>query len=109
VLAVYGDEHVLERARPKADAIRRAFAALAELPGVTSTRSLGMVGALDLGEGGYLAESGWRVYEEALRRGAYLRPLGNTVYVAPALNIPDTDLEELLAIVGDSVRAVLGA
>jgi adenosylmethionine---8-amino-7-oxononanoate aminotransferase len=109
VLAVYGDEHVLERARPKAEAIRRAFAALAELPGVTSTRSLGMVGALDLGEGGYLAESGWRVYEEALRRGAYLRPLGNTVYVAPALNIPDTDLEELLAIVGDSVRAVLGA
>jgi adenosylmethionine-8-amino-7-oxononanoate aminotransferase len=108
VLAVYRDEHVLEKARPKAEAIRGTFAALAELPGVTRTRSLGMVGALDLGDGDYLAQSGWRVYEEALRRGAYLRPLGNTVYVAPALNIPDADLAELLGIVGDSVRAVLG-
>ena len=109
VLAVYDDEHVLERARPKADAIRRAFLTLGELSGVENARSLGMVGALDLGAGGYLGAGGWRVYEEALRRGAYLRPLGSTVYVAPALNIPDADLEELLAIVGDSVRAVVSA
>jgi adenosylmethionine-8-amino-7-oxononanoate aminotransferase len=109
VLAVYDDEHVIERARPKADAIRRAFAALGELPGVENARSLGMVGALDLGQGGYLGEGGWRVYDEALRRGAYLRPLGSTVYVAPAINIPDADLEELLAIVEASVRAVVAA
>jgi adenosylmethionine-8-amino-7-oxononanoate aminotransferase len=41
-----------------------------------------------------------------LRRGAYLRPLGNVVYIAPPLNIADTDLDELLAIVADSVRTV---
>ena len=90
VLAVYRDERVLETARPKAETLRSAFQLLGELPGVENARSLGMVGALELGGGGgYLAESGWRVYDEALRRGAYLRPLGNTVYVAPALNIPD--------------------
>ena len=110
VLAVYRDERILERARPKAAAIRAAFSALGELSGVENVRSLGMMGALDLGGNtGYLAESGWRVYDEALRRGAYLRPLGNTVYVAPALNIPDADLSELLGIVGDSVRTVLDA
>jgi adenosylmethionine-8-amino-7-oxononanoate aminotransferase len=109
VLAVYEDERVIERARPKAAAIRRAFMALGELPGVENARSLGMVGALDLGTGGYLGEGGWRVYDEALRRGAYLRPLGSTVYVAPAINISDADLEELLAIVEGSVRAVVAA
>jgi adenosylmethionine-8-amino-7-oxononanoate aminotransferase len=109
VLAVYEDERILERARPKAEAIRRTFLALGELPGVENARSLGMVGALDLGSGGYLGEGGWRVYDEALRRGAYLRPLGSTVYVAPALNIPDAELEELLAIVEASVRAVVVA
>ncbi|HEX6276827.1 MAG TPA: adenosylmethionine--8-amino-7-oxononanoate transaminase [Polyangiaceae bacterium] len=110
VLAVYRDERVLEGARPKARAIRDAFTALGAVPGVLKARSLGMVGALELGgDAGYLAESGWRVYDEALRRGAYLRPLGNTVYVAPALNIPDADLAELLGIVTESVRAVLGA
>jgi len=49
---------------------------------------------------------GLAVYHDALRRGAYLRPLGNVVYIAPPLSIADADLDELLAIVADSVRAV---
>jgi adenosylmethionine-8-amino-7-oxononanoate aminotransferase len=109
VLAVYRDEFVLERAVPKASRIAAAFHGFGALPGVSRTRSLGMTGALDLdGDGGYLGRAGWRVYEEARRRGAYLRPLGDVVYVAPPLNIPDADLDELLAIVGDSLRAAIG-
>ena len=49
------------------------------------------------------------MYHEALRRGAYLRPLGNVIYIVPALNINDGDLDELLSIVADSVRAVTTA
>jgi adenosylmethionine-8-amino-7-oxononanoate aminotransferase len=55
------------------------------------------------GDGGYLAELGWRVYSEAQRRGVYLRPIGNVVYVVPSLNIPDEDLSELLTVVRASV------
>jgi adenosylmethionine-8-amino-7-oxononanoate aminotransferase len=110
VLRVYAEEQVLERAKPKAARIARAFAELATLPGVARTRSIGMIGALDLeGAAGYLAGAGWRVYDEARRRGAYLRPLGNVIYVAPPLNIPDADLERLLAIVAESVGVVAGA
>ncbi|MDH3211129.1 MAG: adenosylmethionine--8-amino-7-oxononanoate transaminase [Myxococcales bacterium] len=110
VLRVFEDERVLERARPRAARIARAFAEMATLPGVESTRSLGMIGALDLaGDAGYLARAGWRVYDEARRRGAYLRPMGNVVYVTPSLNIPDDDLEELLAIVRESVEAAAAA
>ena len=65
-----------------------------------------MVGALELGTAGYLDRIGWRVYDEARKRGAYLRPLGSTIYVTPAINIPDGDLVELLEIVEASVRAV---
>jgi adenosylmethionine-8-amino-7-oxononanoate aminotransferase len=80
---------------------------MAELPGVARSRSLGMIGALDLaGAAGYLARAGWRVFEEARERGAYLRPLGNVVYVTPSLTIPDADLERLLAIARESVEAV---
>jgi adenosylmethionine-8-amino-7-oxononanoate aminotransferase len=103
VLRVFEDERVLERAKPKAERIARAFAAMAGLPGVASVRSLGMIGALDLaGDAGYLARAGWRVYEAARARGAYLRPRGN---VTPSLNIPDDDLDRLLAIVHASVAA----
>jgi adenosylmethionine-8-amino-7-oxononanoate aminotransferase len=108
VLRVYEDERILERARGKAERIARAFAGMASLPGVSGVRSIGMIGALDLaGDAGYLAASGWRVSEEARRRGAYLRPLGNVVYVTPPLNIPDDELDRLLAIVRESVEAVV--
>ncbi len=109
VLRIFDEERVIERSKPKAERIAAAFEAMGELPAVTRTRSLGMIGALDLaGDEGYLAEAGWRVFAEARERGAYLRPLGNVVYVTPSLNIPDGDLEELLAIVRASVAAATG-
>jgi adenosylmethionine-8-amino-7-oxononanoate aminotransferase len=107
VLRVYEEECVLERAAAKAARIRQAFAGFSEIPGVMTTRSLGMIGALELeGRKGYLERGGLRVYHEALRQGAYLRPMGNVVYITPALNIGDADLDELLGIVAESVRAV---
>jgi adenosylmethionine-8-amino-7-oxononanoate aminotransferase len=107
VLRIYEEDEVVEGVRARAPRIAKAFGEMADLPGVARARSLGMVGALDLaGEAGYLAEAGWRVYAEARSRGAYLRPLGNVVYVAPPLNISDEDLSLLLSIVRDSVAAV---
>jgi adenosylmethionine-8-amino-7-oxononanoate aminotransferase len=105
VLAIYRDEHIIERAKPKAERIAKAFQAL---PGVQNARAIGMIGAADLlGPTDYLADVGWKVYEEALKRGAYLRPLGNTIYMCPPLVIDDADLDELLGIVDASVRAVI--
>ncbi|MBU8895689.1 adenosylmethionine--8-amino-7-oxononanoate transaminase [Corallococcus sp. M34] len=107
VLAVYRDEDVLGQVVRKAPRIQAAFERMArEIPGLTRPRAVGMVGAVDLGGGGYLANRGWRVYEAARRRGLYLRPLGDTVYIAPPLNIPDAALDVLLAGVEDSLREV---
>jgi len=108
VLAVYRDEEVLERARPKARKIEAAFAELAKVPGVAAVRTLGMIGAADLaGASGYLGSTGWKVYEEAKKRGAYMRPLGDTVYLTPPLVISDEDLDRLLEVLHASVRAAL--
>ncbi len=109
VLRIFEDESILAALQPKAERIAKAFTALGVLDGVENPRSLGMIGAIDLGSGGtYLDRVGWVVYEEARKRGAYLRPLGNTVYVTPSLNIPDGDLDALLAILAESVEAALG-
>lgn len=107
VLAIYRDDKILEAAKPKSNKIAAAFAQLATKPYVANSRSLGMMGALDLtGESSYFGDLGWRVYEEALVRGAYIRPLGNVVYITPALNIDDDDLDALLGIIGESLTAV---
>ncbi len=106
VLRVFRDEQVLELAVSKAERIAQAFEKMRGLPGVVRTRSCGMIGALDTSaDAGYLGGIGWRVYTEARKRGAYLRPLGDVVYVAPPVNIPDDDLDTLLHIVEESVRA----
>ncbi len=108
VLAIYRDEDILGGVARKAPVIARAFERIAALPGVERVRSVGMIGAADLvdRDAGYLGGVGWRVYEQARKRGAYLRPLGSTVYVCPPLVIGDDDLELLLGILEESVRAV---
>lgn len=108
VLAIYRDERILEHAQPKAQRIREAFEGLAALPGIRNVRALGMVAAFDMpGGDGYLERSGWQVAQLARARGVYLRPLGNVVYVAPPLNIPASDLDELLGVTEECVRLVV--
>ncbi|GAC1569049.1 MAG: hypothetical protein NVS3B20_22340 [Polyangiales bacterium] len=112
VLAIYREEHIVEgvaeRHRAIAEAFERMHCDPVSARVVTSVRSIGCIGAADLRDEtiGYTGSIGWRVYEEARRRGAYLRPLGNVVYVTPSLNIPMHDLRALLAIMEESVRAV---
>lgn len=111
VLEVYRDEGVLAGVAERAAKIDAAFRRLAELPGATNPRALGMIGAIDLCPEGrdasYLGQTGWRAHAIARTKGAYLRPLGDVVYVAPPLNIPLAALDELLEIVTESVRGAL--
>lgn len=106
VLAIYREDDVVGQVRAKAPRVEEAFARIATLPAVRRVRTLGLVGAADLGAGGgYRGRAGWEVYREALARGAYLRPLGDTVYIAPPLTIGEPDLDRLLAILHDVIEA----
>ena len=108
VLRIFEEEDILAGARAKSLRIREAFEAMGNWSGVSRVRCQGMVAACDLeGDSGYLADAGWRVFEKARARGAYLRPLGNVVYVTPSLNIPDKDLDQLLEILQESVSEVV--
>jgi adenosylmethionine---8-amino-7-oxononanoate aminotransferase len=125
VLAIYRDEPIVAGVAERNAAITAMFervqrSAAARI--VRDMRAIGAIGALELrsetktatrvvptvettDDLGYTASIGWRVYDKARRRGAYLRPLGNVVYVTPALNIPLPDLERLLSIVEESLEA----
>ncbi len=108
VLAIYRDEQIVAGVAPRAREIAAAMRRLAALPGVRRTRALGIVGAADLGDGGYHGGAGARVYAAALARGLYARPLGDTVYLCPPLNIPLADLDTLLAAFEAAVADALG-
>jgi len=113
-LDVYADEDVLGQVARRGPALRGALAGLAEQrPYLHQARGVGLIAAVDLrrADGGPLdpqQRTGWRCYREAVRRGALLRPLGDTLYLCPPLTASDAELAAMVAILADSVAAVLG-
>ncbi len=109
VLAIYRDESILEGVAVRAAKIASAFARIAQIDGVLRTRHLGIVGAADLGVAGYGGSGlGWEVSRQARARGVWMRPLGDTIYIVPPLNIPLDVLDELLEVATESITAALG-
>ncbi|MBA3683712.1 MAG: adenosylmethionine--8-amino-7-oxononanoate transaminase [Planctomycetes bacterium] len=113
-LDAYAEEAVLAQVAANGPALRRGLRALAETrPFLRDVRGVGMMAAVDLRQrdGSPLDRSqrtGWRVYREAVARGALLRPLGDTMYLFPPLNTGPGDLRAMIGILADSVDAVLG-
>lgn len=115
-LRIIDDERLLERLPERIDAIARGLAAVSRHPWVKDPRQTGVIAALTLADprareaGGadYLAGPGWRVYAEARRRGALLRPLGNVVYAVLPLNADVAVIGELFGVLGESLTAAFG-
>lgn len=110
-LDVYRDEGIVARVRGNQPAMRAALERVAAASGrLANVRCLGAVAAAELiGPGtGPGKRAGFRVYQEAVRRGALLRTLGDTVYWLPPLNAEPEILPELEAITAGAIRAVLG-
>jgi adenosylmethionine-8-amino-7-oxononanoate aminotransferase len=112
VLRVFAAEGVCAQAIATGTRMRRALAGLAATrPWLTGVRGVGMVAAVDLRarDGAPLdpaARTGYRAYREAVRRGALLRPLGDTLYLFPPLTAPWSEVEAMLGILADSADAV---
>jgi adenosylmethionine-8-amino-7-oxononanoate aminotransferase len=112
VLDVYADDDVLGRVSRQGPRLVEAMQKIAaNRPYLRHIRGCGMVAAIDIrAEDGRPLDArrrtGWHVYREAVRRGALLRPLGDTMYLFPPLTTTDGEADEMAAILGDSLDAV---
>jgi adenosylmethionine---8-amino-7-oxononanoate aminotransferase len=72
---------------------------------IKNVRTLGTILAFEIASGndGYLNPTGAAVTNQALSRGIYLRPLGNTIYVMPPYCISDSQLTKVHAFLFDLV------
>ena len=77
------------------------------MPEVAEVRSRGFMVGIDLGEHDPALRVGHRVTLEARRRGAIIRPLGDTIVLMPPLAISEDDLRRLVEITGESIEAAL--
>jgi adenosylmethionine-8-amino-7-oxononanoate aminotransferase len=113
VLDVFAEDDVLGRVAAMAPRLAAAVGQLAAgRPYLRNARACGMVAAVDIrgADGAALdprRRTGWHVYREAVRRGALLRSLGDTMYLFPPLTTTDGELNEISTILGDSLDAVV--
>jgi adenosylmethionine-8-amino-7-oxononanoate aminotransferase len=112
-LDVYAQEDVVGQVRAQATLLSQEMLALAQArPFLANLRSVGLVAAVDLVSPGGApldprARTGYRVYAEGLRRGALLRPLGDTMYLFPPLTTGPEDLRAMVGLLAESLDAVL--
>jgi adenosylmethionine-8-amino-7-oxononanoate aminotransferase len=109
-LAVFDQEHTLERLQPKIELLGELLAEhVAPLPAVAEVRRRGFMVGIQLGEFPLEARMGHRVTLEARARGAIVRPLGDTVVLMPPLSIADGELRRLVEITAAAVTAATEA
>ena len=91
---------------PRLEQARAVGATLAErldpcrgLPGVADVRCLGAIGVVELAHG--VAMEGLR--DRFVAQGCWVRPFNRVLYLAPALNIPESDLARLCDVMHEIV------
>jgi adenosylmethionine-8-amino-7-oxononanoate aminotransferase len=108
-LDVFESERTIERLQPKIALLAERLEAVAAMPEVAEIRRCGFMTGIDLGEHDPELRMGHRVTLEARERGAFVRPLGDTVVLMPPLSITADQLERLLDITVESIRAAVAS
>jgi adenosylmethionine-8-amino-7-oxononanoate aminotransferase len=104
-LDVFESERTILHLQPKIRLLGELLAEIAAMPEVEEVRGRGFMVGIDLGEHDPSLRMGHRVTLEARKRGAIVRPLGDTVVLVPPLSIAKGDLRRLLEITAVSIEA----
>lgn len=112
-MTVMAEEDIPGQVARRGPALRKRMQQVAASTGVLArVRGVGFVATADLVDPGTgasfppTARAGYRVFREAVNRGAWLRPLGDTIYFLPPLNTPDAVLDQLAEITGKAVACL---
>lgn len=112
-LKIMEEEQIIESLQPKIEALKKSLKKFETLKHVGDIRHIGMIGAIEmvkdkLTKKPYLFEErmGHKVFLEALKMGAILRPIGNVIYFMPPLIITEKEIEKLTEIAYNAIKIV---
>ncbi len=113
-LKILKEEKIIESLQPKIDRLKRELEKFRGLECVGDIRHLGMIGAVEIVKDKDTKEPypsqeriGLKIYKEALKRGAIIRPLGNVIYFMPPYVITEDEIKILTDIAYDAVKAIV--
>ncbi|SFK17327.1 4-aminobutyrate---pyruvate transaminase [Amycolatopsis sacchari] len=99
-LDIYAERDIVGHVREVAPVLQDRLRRFADHPLVGEVRGVGLIAAVELVEDG----AGERLVRHAMRRGALLRPLGDTISFCPPLISTAGELTELVGIFGDALE-----
>jgi adenosylmethionine-8-amino-7-oxononanoate aminotransferase len=108
-LDVFEQERTLERLQPKIALLGELLAGVEAMPEVAEVRRVGVMTGIDLGQHDPALRMGHRVTLEARKRGAFVRPLGDTVVLMPPLSISEGELRQLVDITAAAIEAAVAS
>lgn len=92
-LKILEEEKIIESLQPKIECLSKNLEKFKKLDCIKNIRQTGMVAAMELD-----GVAGKKVYTEALKLGAIIRPLGNVIYFMPPLIITEEEIAKLTEI-----------
>ena len=112
-IAIFERQNLLSELQPTIEHFRNRLQDFYALPHVGDVRVCGLAAGVELMKNrdtytpyAFKEKVGIRVCKEALKRGAMLRPLVNTIVLMPPLRISTSELDALLDIVYTSIETV---
>jgi adenosylmethionine-8-amino-7-oxononanoate aminotransferase len=112
-LDVFEKDKTLEQLAPKIDLLSRRLEEFKDLPAAGDVRQCGFMTGIELvADKGTKTpfppqeRMGFKVIMEARKRGVIIRPLGDVIVIMPPLSITEGELEELVAVVYQSIKTV---
>jgi adenosylmethionine-8-amino-7-oxononanoate aminotransferase len=104
-LKVIQEDGLCERATQLQTIMRDYMQTIAKQTGLlTNIRGIGAIVAADLVGNNLPTRAGYQLFQEAVKLGALLRPIGNTIYWLPPLNILNDDLLKLKEMTLQALR-----
>jgi adenosylmethionine-8-amino-7-oxononanoate aminotransferase len=102
------EENIYQHVQTITPTLRQHMQAIADSTGkLGNIRSIGAMVAADLMVTDEQPRAGYQVYQQAVKLGALLRPLGNTIYWLPPLIIQPETIKELAAITQEAIETTL--
>lgn len=106
VIRILKRDHIIEKAVEKASWLSSIFAErFSSLENVGQVRNIGLINVMEIVKDKATKERfpsslrlGYRIYQDALKEGLLLRPIGDTLYFNPPLNISKEDLSKAIDI-----------
>ena len=106
-LQVFDKERVLEKLSAISRQLSEGLERIRMLPHVSAVRHIGVIAAVELGPYPLTDRVGHKVCLQMRERGVLTRPIGNTIVILPPYCITDEQLDRVLSVLAESIRAVL--